>query len=73
MNWYKDCSKLKRILKVIGIRESMESLYKSNSIVNRYLGLYFGLYLADKITYSSYRRLEVLINKVREKQIISLR
>lgn len=73
MKAYKDYTKLKRVLKICNIRNSLKKFYEYDSILNKDMGIFFGLYLADKITFSSYRRLETLINKVREKQIISLR
>jgi hypothetical protein len=61
------------VLKILNLRQFMNYIFKSQSVRDRYLGIFWGLYISGFMTFSSYSRLETLINKIEDKKLISLR
>lgn len=73
MKRFKSDFRIKRVLAMCNVRYSIKECFYIDSILTKDIGVFYGLYIADKITFSSYLRLEALIKKVMKGQIISLR
>ena len=62
-----------KVFKILNLRQIMNYIFEFKSVRSRYSGIFWGLYISSFITFSSYLRLETLINKIEDKKLISLR
>lgn len=61
------------VLKILNLREYLYLILEYKSIKHRYLGVVWGLYVSGTITFSSFLRLENLIEKIADGKIFSFR